>query len=112
VYYRLRQVDTDGTASYSPVQVVRFEQVQTPSLSVYPNPVGSSTQLDLGQLPAGQYQVRVLDATGRVIVSQQLAAGLVHGLDLGGLASGTYFVTVSSAEAGTAINLMQRVLKQ
>ena len=37
-YYRLKQVDFDGTSSYSPIQAVRIEKEQAPHISVYPNP--------------------------------------------------------------------------
>ncbi|MDO7850332.1 hypothetical protein [Hymenobacter convexus] len=44
VYYRLRQVDTDGTATYSPVRTVAFTAAAAePAIGLYPNPASSST---------------------------------------------------------------------
>ena len=108
-YYRLRQVDADGTASYSPVQSVSFTKAPAaPALGLYPNPAAARTQLDLSQLPAGTYQVAVLDMTGRVVLYRSLPAGVAHELDLTGLASGSYVVRVS----GTALALTQRLVKE
>ena len=99
VYYRLRQVDLDGTATFSPVRSVRFapETAAAPlALSLFPNPAQTSTSLDLRQLPAtGTYQVLLLDAMGRTVRSATLAGGLPQPLDVQHLASGTYHVLVT-----------------
>ncbi|RZK23397.1 MAG: hypothetical protein EOO63_17715, partial [Hymenobacter sp.] len=51
LYYRLRQVDVDGTALYSPVQTVRTEHAAF-ALTLYPNPALHRTTLRGAQ--AGQ----------------------------------------------------------
>ncbi|GAA4347910.1 hypothetical protein GCM10023185_03300 [Hymenobacter saemangeumensis] len=112
VYYRLKQVDLDGSFSYSPVRTVSFTKAVVPAISLYPNPATSETKLDLSQLPAGSYQVRVLDATGRVILGLQLEAGLQHGLDLTKVASGTYTLLVRGSNAGQTVNLTKRLIKE
>jgi hypothetical protein len=109
VYYRLKQVDTDGTATFSPVRTVSFTaSTLTPTIALFPNPATSATQLDLSQLPTGTYQVQVLDATGRVVLSAQQEAGISQALDLNTVASGTYTVRVS----GQSLNLTKRLIKE
>jgi uncharacterized repeat protein (TIGR01451 family) len=112
VYYRLKQVDLDGTLSYSPVRTVAFTKVATPSISLFPNPASADTKLDLTQLPTGSYQVSVLDATGRVVLSASLEAGLAHALDLNTIASGTYTVLVRGQVNGQLLNLTKRLIKE
>jgi uncharacterized repeat protein (TIGR01451 family) len=115
VYYRLRQVDLDGTSTFSPVRSVSFTQEATPvALSLYPNPALSSTQLDLRQLPAtGTYQVQLLDATGRTVRTATLAGGLPQPLDVQNLASGTYHVLVTGQLAdGSAFKQTLRLTKE
>ena len=109
MYYRLKQVDTDGTATYSPVRTVAFTTAGlTPTIALFPNPATSATQLDLSQLPAGTYTVQVLDATGRVVLSGKQEAGISQALDLNTIASGTYTVRVS----GQSLNLTKRLIKE
>ncbi|MBC8084783.1 MAG: hypothetical protein H7Z21_16410 [Hymenobacter sp.] len=94
VYYRLRQVDHDGTASYSPVQLVRFGKAGKATITLFPNPATQTTSLDLRELPAGSYQVRVLDGVGRLVLSGSYDGGDVHPLDLRAVPGGTYIVQV------------------
>ena len=112
VYYRLKQVDTDGTATYSPVRTVTFIKSVTPAITLFPNPATTGTNLDLTQLPTGTYQVSVLDATGRVVLGVTLEAGLAHALDLNTIASGTYMVMVRGQNSGQAILLTKRLIKE
>ena len=106
LYYRLRQVDYDGQASFSPVQTVRFRFAGT-NVSLYPNPTTSSATLDLSALPAGDYTVEVVETTGRRVLRGTYQAGK-QTLLLDGLATGTYFVKVQ----GASFNLVLPLSKQ
>ena len=81
-YYRLRQVDTDGTFAYTPVRVVNFggSDVEVAKSSVFPNPLHEGEQLMMSLVSSleGQATVRILDAMGRQLVSQTetLRAGI------------------------------------
>ena len=114
VYYRLRQVDLNGTATYSPVRTVSFTKAAVVALSIYPNPATTSTSLDLSALPASaSYQVLVLDATGRQVLTTTQAGGLPQPLDLMSLASGTYQVLVTGTLAdGSALRQVLRLIKE
>ncbi|GAA4502435.1 hypothetical protein GCM10023172_25830 [Hymenobacter ginsengisoli] len=63
-YYRLRQVDIDGKAYYSPVRTLVGAGTMATSLSLYPNPSGTRTTL-VGAVAGAN--VQVLDALGRVV---------------------------------------------
>ncbi|QKG57839.1 T9SS type A sorting domain-containing protein [Hymenobacter sp. BRD128] len=114
VYYRLKQVDFDAKASYSPVRSVSFTKAGTVALSLYPNPAQSATTLDLSQLPTtGTYQVQLLDATGRLVRSASLGGGLAQSLDLHELATGTYHVLVTGTLAdGSTLRQTLRLTKE
>jgi len=62
-YYRLRQVDKDGTASYSPVRAVA--STQQVGLALFPNPTTQAATLT-GAVPGTS--VTVLDARGRLVL--------------------------------------------
>ncbi len=113
VYYRLRQVDAGGAATYSPVRAVSFAKSLAPAMALFPNPAVAGTQLDLRALPPGSYDAGIIDATGRVVAAVRLAGGRVHALDLAPLASGSYLVRVSGTAAdGAALHLAQRLVKE
>jgi uncharacterized repeat protein (TIGR01451 family) len=114
VYYRLKQVDLDATANFSPVRTVSFTKTASVALSLYPNPAQSATTLDLSQLPAtGTYHVLVLDATGRQVRVANLGGGIAQSLDLHELATGTYFVVVTGTLAdGSALRQTLRLTKE
>ncbi|OWP63790.1 hypothetical protein CDA63_07320 [Hymenobacter amundsenii] len=109
-YYRLRQVDTDGTASVSEVVTVRFPLSARAQVSVYPNPATSTqdAQLDLSGAPAGTYQVTLVDMTGRVLRSFTQLGGSNELLNVAGLPAGTYLVQVQ----GNGQSFTKRVVKQ
>ena len=113
VYYRLRQVDADGTTAFSPVRTVAFGKTAASAIALHPNPAAATTQLDLGLLPAGTYQVSLLDLAGRAVLDLRLPAGLAHPLDLAPVASGSYVVRVRGTAAdGTVVNLATRFVKE
>ncbi|MGI4874675.1 MAG: IPT/TIG domain-containing protein, partial [Janthinobacterium lividum] len=87
-YYRLRQVDRDGTAAYSPVRVVTLDDQAR--LSLYPNPAHSALAV-LGAAPGTKLDV--LDAVGRVVATATTDADGTAQLTLPtGLAAGVYVV--------------------
>ena len=106
LYYRLRQVDYDGQASFSPVQTVRFRFAGT-NVALYPNPTTSSATLDLSALPAGDYTVEVVETTGRRVLRGTYQAGK-QTLLLDGLATGTYFVKVQGASFNVVLPLSKQ----
>jgi hypothetical protein len=64
-YYRLRQVDLDGTAHYSPVRTVALTGAAA-GLALFPNPAHGAATLTGAQ--PGEV-VTVLDALGRLVLS-------------------------------------------
>jgi plastocyanin len=98
--FRLKQVDLDGTFTYSPIVEVQIEVPGTYVLtSAYPNPFNPQTQLYLTLQREQQVAVRVVDLSGRqvaVLYSGVLAANQAHPLtfDGGSLPSGLYLIRV------------------
>jgi hypothetical protein len=115
VYYRLRQVDLDGTATYSPVRPVRLGAAEAAGqASLYPNPAQAITILDLSALPTdASYQVQVLDATGRQVQRLLVDGGQAQALDLSPLAPGLLTVLVTGVQTnGTLFRQALRLHKE
>ena len=88
LYYRLRQMDLDGTFNYSPVRAVALKAAA--GLSLYPNQATTGTMLT-GALPSTV--VTVYDALGRLVTSATANAAGTASLTLPvGLPTGVYVV--------------------
>ena len=105
MYYRLKQVDLDGTVSYSRIISIRQGAEAGLSLVIYPNP--ASEQLNL-RLPASQKVngVRVFSVSGAQVMSQE---GELEWLDIKSLPTGVYVVEVRTLTGNV---LRQRFIKQ
>jgi len=92
VYYRLRQVDANGTASYSPVRTV---VCTAPGLALFPNPTHGGAATLTGTAPGAA--ITVFDVLGReVLATTSDAAGTASLVLPGGLATGVYVVRTGS----------------
>ena len=90
VYYRLRQVDTDGTFRYSPVRTVAVVASGPAELALFPNPATRASTLT-GTKPGTV--VTVFDAVGHQVLAATANAEGTAALPLPqGLASGVYLV--------------------
>lgn len=110
-YYRLRQLDLDGSAHYSPVVPVQLASLAAaPLLTLAPNPTTGRVVVQLVQATAQAANLQVLDALGRTVYQQALPAAATQEqtLDLQALPAGVYLVRVTSA-AGVAT---QRLVRQ
>jgi VCBS repeat-containing protein len=91
VYYRLRQVDHDGTTAYSPVRTLALPAITGPAqLLAYPNPAHDKVLVLLtSAMPAAQ--LTLYDAAGRLVRSQSVEAdGALTTLPISGLPAGVY----------------------
>ncbi len=100
-YYRLHQVDQNGTAAYSAVRTVALAGASA-GLSLYPNPARGGAATLTGVTPGTA--VRVLDALGRPVASATAdAAGSVALTLPTGLAAGVYVVRAGQRAARLAV---------
>lgn len=101
-YYRLRQVDLDGTAYYSTIVSLAPAAALPRQVAVYPNPsAGQTVQLLLQGYSGEALTIRLTDALGRTLFTQPLApAGMQYLAPLAlpqHLAPGTYILTLAGS---------------
>ena len=97
-YYRLRQVDYDGTSTYHKVIAVPFGD-KTEGVSLYPTTSSEWVYLRLKDPLSAPTVLQIQNANGQVIARQQLQAGQQQwDIPVQGLAAGTYFIRLQLAE--------------
>jgi hypothetical protein len=101
--YRLRQVDTDGTASLTKEVTVQRNLRTVELLSPFPNPVRQTAIVRYATPRPMEVSLRLYDVLGRVV--RTLADGRSDGrvetpTDLSDLSSGVYFLRL---EAGNTV---------
>lgn len=115
-YYRLRQLDLSGEATYSAVRVVQFGAPVALSLTAAPNPFGSSLALSLALPEAVPTATLTLtDALGRSLLRQDLgplpAGASQPALSAAGLAAlppGLYVVRLALPGSTQALKVVKQ----
>ncbi|WP_299703310.1 SGNH/GDSL hydrolase family protein [uncultured Pontibacter sp.] len=100
-YYRLRQVDFDGTESYSPVIAVSLVQATTEDMRVYPTRVQSKTPVTLQLLalqPMEKFNIGIYTLEGKLIKEFEAEAD----------ARGNFIQLIDPSELGDATMYMVR----
>lgn len=67
-YYRLKQVDFDGTTAYSDVEVI--EKFEAPEVIMYPNPTTEAVMFK--NLPEGDNNVEVFNSSGQLVINEPI----------------------------------------
>ncbi|MEO1516487.1 MAG: T9SS type A sorting domain-containing protein [Bacteroidota bacterium] len=94
-YYRLKQIDFDGTVAYSDVQAIDIQKGG--KILAYPNPVKAELYIALDELEAGPLQFEVFNSQGQLLfggetVLNRKGKGQLVLPQVRNLATGTYFV--------------------
>lgn len=96
-YYRLRQIDHDGTFEFSDIRVVDIPHAEL-EWSVYPNPARDVATI---QIPgeAEQLYLKVMDISGRTVFEQIMASKkTLQRIEIQDWPSGTYLVQLRIAD--------------
>lgn len=95
LYYRLKQVDLDGTSDLSPMKAVTGITAAAPKLAVYPNPVITNLHIALNTLPQGTYTITLRSISNGLVKQQSVQAGELLVLNVQDIPSGAYIVVIS-----------------
>jgi len=104
IYYRLKQVDFDGTSTYSNVVAV-LSDGEPMVIKLFPNPTSSSFTLDVYGNAVGKLQVDVTDESGKHIETHVTIDGPI---DLGtNWAPGLYMVRIKNPDEVTVFKIIK-----
>jgi len=95
-YYRLKQVDFDGTATYSYPVAIASAETAGAELAVFPNPASGSVNLSFVNADKGSLlNVTITDISGKVVYANTSVTSserTYNNFDASSLASGMYVV--------------------
>jgi hypothetical protein len=103
VYFRVKQVELNGSANYSTVKKVNLNN--SIELKVWPNPATDLIQINTGNKTG---KASIIDASGRIIKSIILGSG-INRISVNDLNRGLYMVTFNSNQGDV---LQTKFLKQ
>ena len=106
-YYRLRQVDADGTTAFSPVVTVQLKGAAA-DFTLTPNPATEQVLVDLTAWPAQASTIEVLNLSGQVLLSQPALGGSAQPLGVRAIPAGAYLLRVRNAAGQQTV---RRLLK-
>ncbi|MES2656496.1 MAG: BNR-repeat neuraminidase N-terminal domain-containing protein [Bacteroidota bacterium] len=112
LYYRLKQLDTDGKYAYSNSVKVSTDGQQTNAVSVYPNPFINDYTISLSSTITGDALIETIDLQGR-LVGKQIAPVMpgtnnIPAAKIDDLTSGVYFVKVTINGETQVLKVMKR----
>jgi hypothetical protein len=97
LYYRIKQVDANGDYSYSDIMPVALKQEAAVAYTAYPNPFNDAITVDLQAINlSGKVEVKLLDLTGRTILSTtQTVSGSKLLVQMPDLQAGLYLLNIT-----------------
>ena len=106
-YYRLKQLDADGQATYSPIQAVKYAAAT--AITAYPNPTTNQVRVAWPASVPVATGWQLTNALGQVLHTESVTAAQGFILDLTPWAAGTYYLTVLAGEHVLGRTKMQKV---
>nr|HPL05581.1 T9SS type A sorting domain-containing protein [Bacteroidales bacterium] len=111
-YYRLRQIDYDGSSKLSDIIQIRCENnMEKPVISVYPNPFNSTLNIEFENWDLNYAEIELLDITSRTIQKWNLKNTLpnfVHEVNLNNLNPAMYMLKIKTSSGV----IMRKIEKQ
>jgi Pregnancy-associated plasma protein-A/GEVED domain/Secretion system C-terminal sorting domain len=112
-YYRLKQVDTDGSFSYSAIVKVNITLSGNRNITLLSNLVDQEIRIRFNQHSGrSNTSIRLMDMSGRILLSKQFRpeSGDLYKVDISGLglSTGIYFLEISHGAEKWIEKVMKR----
>jgi hypothetical protein len=109
-FYRLKQVDFDGTSEYSDIRVVRFDELGSGlDFSAYPNPLTNELSVMVSLSNGEAYQIEVTNLQGaKVHQENHVYDNGIHKLNTSEWNSGMYILQVASESGSKFVKVMKK----
>ena len=110
VFYRLKQVDFNGTSEYSDIRVVHFDEMGNGiHLSAYPNPMTNELSLIVSLSKGEAYQIEVTNLQeSKVHHENHTFTNGIHKLNTSEWNSGMYILQVATEQGTQHVKVMKK----
>ena len=92
LYYRIREIDMDGTYMYSNV-VLLHNKSAAPAFVIFPSPANNYITVNAATNSAGKTQIILYDAVGKQLTSVTIT-GATEDINTAGFPNGTYLLKI------------------
>jgi len=93
-YYRLKQVDLDGTFEYSKIISIRISDDE--DITIFPNPANDQVQINLTGITSetGYLRVEVFNGLGSLVMTEEINENNLHKFDINRLQPDIYTIRI------------------
>jgi Secretion system C-terminal sorting domain len=115
LYYRLKQVDVDGTFTYSDVVLVRAGKSNNGTISIFPNPIADyKININISNLPKVKGEINIISTDGKKVFTTYRNFAVENSLLQlqipSSILPGTYLLQIVHAKA--EINVLHKIIIQ
>jgi hypothetical protein len=111
LFFRIKQIEPNGTAKYSTVQAVRLTAKTDEQVKIYPNPAKGATSVLFNNTKRGNWEVSVYSVSGQLLKRYLFNNALTGKINTGNeLNKGIYMLR--AVNKGTAENFIQQLIIQ
>ena len=108
-YYRLKQVDKDGSFKYSNVLSINNSS-NNQSVLIYPNPITSNLTIEVKGNSTDSYNLNIINSRGEVVKTYCLNS-LKESYYVGDLSAGAYLIEIRKANDNELVNTSKLIKK-
>ncbi|MEM6964642.1 MAG: glycoside hydrolase family 9 protein [Bacteroidota bacterium] len=105
-YYRIKQVDTDGSFEYFPIKTVFFESKGI-QFSIFPNPVKEKLQVKMDAKNKIRSHLQILSSDGKIVIQRSTldvqAGENVFEINVAHLSQGVYFLKMDFGDGAASV---------
>ena len=94
-YYRFKQVDKNGSYTYS--NLVHINRKETISIKLYPNPTNNYLFLFINPIAENNFTASIIDGLGKVVLTQKnIQPTISYSFDVTNLPKGIYYLRLQN----------------
>lgn len=115
LYYRLKQVDLDGTFTYSDIVLVKAGKSNNGTISIFPNPIADyKININVSKLPKVEGEINIIGVDGKKLFTTYRNFAVENSLMQlqipSNILPGTYLLQIVNAKA--EINILHKIIIQ